>query len=189
MACSDFGRAIIGGRGRDGRGFCGMGDIGHLNHIGPPIFGQRQHNRPRPPRGRHIKGFVQNARQIFNRLHQIIVFGAVTGMVYSLGYWLEQQGVRRGSQPQYYYLLVIMPFYEFLPVIGSGLAMFAGLNVFWGWRKEDNAARIELKRRERQTFLDGMKPEEAESEDDIVSEIEQPSVAFPNHWGSMHTLS
>ena len=43
--------------------------------------------------------------------------GLATGMVYSLGYWLEQQEVRRGSQPQYYYLLVIMPFYEFLPVI------------------------------------------------------------------------
>lgn len=99
--------------------------------------------------------------------------GLGTGMVYSLGYWLEQQGVRRGSQPQYYYLLVIMPFYEFLPVIGSGLAMFTGLNVFWGWRKEDNAARIELKHRERQAVLDEMHSEDAESESDIVSEIEQ----------------
>ncbi|MGJ3238281.1 MAG: flippase activity-associated protein Agl23 [Anaerolineae bacterium] len=73
--------------------------------------------------------------------------GLATGMVYSLGYWLEQQGVRRGGQPQYYYLLIIMPFYEFLPVIGSVFAMFGGLNVFWRWRKRDNGARIELKRR------------------------------------------
>ena len=41
------------------------------------------------------------------------IAGLGTGMIYSLGYWLEQQGVRRGSQPQYYYLLIILPTYEF----------------------------------------------------------------------------
>jgi predicted membrane-bound mannosyltransferase/DNA-binding beta-propeller fold protein YncE len=61
--------------------------------------------------------------------------GLATGMIGSLGYWLEQQGVRRGSQPQYYYLLLIMPFYEFLPVIGSGLAMLSGLTMFWKFRR------------------------------------------------------
>ena len=99
--------------------------------------------------------------------------GLATGMVYSLGYWLEQQGVRRGSQPQYYYLLVIMPFYEFLPIIGSSLAMFAGLNVFWGWRKQDNSVRIELKRREHQAVLDEAQADNDDAEADIVSEIEQ----------------
>ncbi|MDX1994416.1 MAG: TIGR03663 family protein [bacterium] len=59
------------------------------------------------------------------------IAGLATGMIYSLQYWLEQQGVRRGSQPQYYYLLVIMPFYEFLPVIGGVLAMLAGMVMFW----------------------------------------------------------
>lgn len=57
--------------------------------------------------------------------------GLATGMIYSLEYWLEQQGVQRGSQPQYYYLLVVMPMYEFLPIIGSVLAMFGGMVVFW----------------------------------------------------------
>jgi predicted membrane-bound mannosyltransferase/DNA-binding beta-propeller fold protein YncE len=57
--------------------------------------------------------------------------GLGTGMYYSLGYWLEQQGERRGSQPQYYYLLVILPMYEFLVIIGTVLAMNAGLIVFW----------------------------------------------------------
>lgn len=61
--------------------------------------------------------------------------GLATGMIGSLGYWLEQQGVRRGSQPQYYYLLLIMPFYEFLPVIGSVLAMLSGLTMFWKFRR------------------------------------------------------
>lgn len=61
--------------------------------------------------------------------------GLATGMIGSLGYWLEQQGVRRGSQPQYYYLLLIMPFYEFLPVIGSVLAMLSGLTLFWKFHR------------------------------------------------------
>ncbi len=45
-----------------------------------------------------------------------------TGMIGSLGYWLEQQGVQRGSQPWYYYLFVT-PFYEFLPLILALLGM------------------------------------------------------------------
>jgi uncharacterized protein (TIGR03663 family) len=60
--------------------------------------------------------------------------GLATGMIGSLGYWLEQQGVRRGSQPQYYYLALILPFYEFLPILGSVLAMFSGMGIFWAYR-------------------------------------------------------
>ncbi len=45
-----------------------------------------------------------------------------TGMVGALGYWLEQQEVQRGSQPWFYYLFVV-PFYEFLPIIFSFLAI------------------------------------------------------------------
>ncbi|MCB9422131.1 MAG: TIGR03663 family protein [Ardenticatenaceae bacterium] len=48
--------------------------------------------------------------------------GWASGMIGSLGYWLEQQGVQRGSQPTFYYLFVV-PFYEFLPVIFSLLAI------------------------------------------------------------------
>ncbi len=57
--------------------------------------------------------------------------GLATGMIGSLGYWLEQQGVQRGSQPRYYYALVIMPVYEYLPVIGAFIAMLAGMTHFW----------------------------------------------------------
>jgi predicted membrane-bound mannosyltransferase/DNA-binding beta-propeller fold protein YncE/uncharacterized membrane protein len=46
------------------------------------------------------------------------VNGLATGVVGSLGYWLAQQGVRRGSQPVYYYALVGW-LYEFLPAILS----------------------------------------------------------------------
>jgi predicted membrane-bound mannosyltransferase/DNA-binding beta-propeller fold protein YncE len=53
--------------------------------------------------------------------------GLATGMVGSLGYWLEQQGVHRGSQPWYYYLLIQIPIYEFLPALGLALATFFGI--------------------------------------------------------------
>ncbi len=69
------------------------------------------------------------------------LYGIGTGMFGSLGYWLQQQSERRGSQPQYYYLGLIMPFYEFLPVIGSILAMLSGMAIFWEYRRARIAAR------------------------------------------------
>ncbi len=45
--------------------------------------------------------------------------GFFTGLVGSLGYWLQQQGVQRGSQPWYYYLLIQVPIYEYLPLLAS----------------------------------------------------------------------
>jgi uncharacterized protein (TIGR03663 family) len=54
--------------------------------------------------------------------------GFATGWLGSLGYWIEQQGVERGSQPWYFYLWVV-PFYEFLPLLG---AISAGL--LWALR-------------------------------------------------------
>ncbi|RME36698.1 MAG: TIGR03663 family protein, partial [Thermoflexia bacterium] len=43
--------------------------------------------------------------------------GIASGWVGSLGYWLEQHGVQRGGQPWFYYL-VILPLYDFLPLLG-----------------------------------------------------------------------
>ena len=45
--------------------------------------------------------------------------GFFTGIIGSLGYWLSQQGVNRGSQPLYFYSLIQIPMYEFLPAIGA----------------------------------------------------------------------
>ncbi len=53
--------------------------------------------------------------------------GFFTGLIGSLGYWLVQQGVERGSQPWYYYLLIQIPVYEFLPALGTLLALYLGL--------------------------------------------------------------
>jgi uncharacterized protein (TIGR03663 family) len=46
--------------------------------------------------------------------------GIVSGYVGSLGYWLSQQEVARGGQPWFYYL-IIMPLYEFMPLVLGGL--------------------------------------------------------------------
>ncbi|MAU02093.1 MAG: hypothetical protein CL608_33570 [Anaerolineaceae bacterium] len=48
--------------------------------------------------------------------------GWLSGTIGSLGYWLEQQEVARGNQPPFYYFFVV-PFYEFLPLIFSLLAI------------------------------------------------------------------
>ncbi len=53
--------------------------------------------------------------------------GFFTGLLGSLGYWLSQQEVARGGQPPYYYALVLLPEYEFLPTV-VGL-----LTIFWFW--------------------------------------------------------
>ncbi|GAB4422952.1 MAG: hypothetical protein Kow002_12460 [Anaerolineales bacterium] len=52
--------------------------------------------------------------------------GFFTGLTGSLGYWLVQQGVERGSQPWYYYIAIQVPIYEFLPALGTLLAVYLG---------------------------------------------------------------
>jgi len=54
--------------------------------------------------------------------------GIATGMVGSLGYWLVQQGVERGSQPLYYYALIQLPIYEFLPMLIAPGVILIGLS-------------------------------------------------------------
>jgi len=52
--------------------------------------------------------------------------GFFTGIIGSLGYWLSQQSVERGSQPFYYYALVQIPIYEYLAAAGVLLAIYVG---------------------------------------------------------------
>ncbi|HEX9013963.1 MAG TPA: flippase activity-associated protein Agl23, partial [Anaerolineaceae bacterium] len=44
--------------------------------------------------------------------------GLATGFIGSLGYWLSQQTVARGGQP-WYYFAVVLPLYEYLPLLGG----------------------------------------------------------------------
>ncbi|MBL8050462.1 MAG: TIGR03663 family protein [Anaerolineales bacterium] len=52
--------------------------------------------------------------------------GFFTGSIGSLGYWIVQHDVERGSQPWYYYLLIQIPVYEFLPALAFFLALYLG---------------------------------------------------------------
>lgn len=56
--------------------------------------------------------------------------GIASGFIGSLGYWLSQQGVARGSQP-WYYFLIVFPIYEYLPLIGG-----IGATVFFAVRRK-----------------------------------------------------
>ncbi|HHB90025.1 MAG TPA: TIGR03663 family protein [Anaerolineae bacterium] len=47
--------------------------------------------------------------------------GVATGLVGALGYWLSQQEVARGGQPWFYYFMLV-PLYEFIPMLLSGVA-------------------------------------------------------------------
>lgn len=58
--------------------------------------------------------------------------GFWTGMVGSLGYWLSQQAVQRGTQPLYYYALVQIPIYEYLAAIGTMVAVYFAIR-FKAW--------------------------------------------------------
>ena len=69
--------------------------------------------------------------------------GVGTGVIGSLGYWLEQQDVRRGSQPQFYYLVIQVPVYEFLPAIISIFAGFTGLSWLFEHRHKSRKAEID----------------------------------------------
>jgi uncharacterized protein (TIGR03663 family) len=54
--------------------------------------------------------------------------GIVIGLVGSLGYWLQQHEVSRGDQPWYYYILIQLPVYEFVGLVGTTIAAGLGLS-------------------------------------------------------------
>jgi uncharacterized protein (TIGR03663 family) len=85
--------------------------------------------------------------------------GILTGWIGSMGYWIEQQEVERGTQPWFYYL-VILPFYDFLPLLGALVALaYAGVRGLassrLGHEQEEGVTgeRLPLERRTRPLFL------------------------------------
>ncbi len=72
--------------------------------------------------------------------------GFWTGMVGSLGYWLSQQSVQRGTQPLYYYALIQIPIYEYLAALGTLLALYFGIRYrrFATWAGFDPARQPQI---------------------------------------------
>jgi predicted membrane-bound mannosyltransferase/sugar lactone lactonase YvrE len=66
--------------------------------------------------------------------------GFFTGIIGSLGYWLSQQGVNRGSQPWYFYGLIQIPMYEFLPAVGAILAIIYAIH---RWVKQNDSVVVQ----------------------------------------------
>ncbi len=64
---------------------------------------------------------------LYTSLFTNTIDGLSSGVMGSLGYWLEQQGVQRGNQPWYYYLVIHIPIYEYLPALGFLAAALAYL--------------------------------------------------------------
>jgi len=64
--------------------------------------------------------------------------GLITGVAGSVSYWLAQHGVQRGGQPWYYYILLLLPLYEFLPSLFAlgGLAYYLLRNAPHATRNE-----------------------------------------------------
>jgi predicted membrane-bound mannosyltransferase/DNA-binding beta-propeller fold protein YncE len=77
--------------------------------------------------------------------------GFFTGLVGSLGYWLEQQGVQRGSQPSYYYWLIQVPVYEYLPALGTLLAF----GVAFYKRLQRQRELVEIEDKEEEEYSNG----------------------------------
>ena len=103
--------------------------------------------------------------------------GFFTGLLGSLGYWLVQQGVERGSQPEYYYILIQIPVYEFLTAIGCLVAISLGLKKLFG---RNPAVPVALN--------------ESKSEEEIAAEVatsveeSAPSEADKSNFGMMFSL-
>ncbi len=85
--------------------------------------------------------------------------GFAMGLMGALGYWMAQQGVTRGTQPLYYYALVQIPMYEFLPAFGTLLAAFMGIPIL----------RKSLKKRTDEN-------QETEPQDVLESDLPEPDV-------------
>jgi sugar lactone lactonase YvrE len=65
--------------------------------------------------------------------------GVLMGLVGAVNYWMAQQEVQRGSQPIYYYILLQIPVYEYLPAFLLLTSPF----VAWALRKKTFSAKAE----------------------------------------------
>jgi len=101
--------------------------------------------------------------------------GFFTGLTGSLGYWLVQQGVERGSQPWYYYVLIQIPIYEFLPALGGLLAVFLGIK--------------KLKSKNTVSLQEASSETEAESTSiEIINSTKKGTDAVAEHFASTFSL-
>ncbi|MCC6905498.1 MAG: hypothetical protein IT326_06605, partial [Anaerolineae bacterium] len=108
--------------------------------------------------------------------------GIATGVIGSLGYWLEQHDVHRGGQPWYYYITVVLPLYEFLPLILTIVAGFIGAGLGFRWLIEPQAPSAPGDEEETPGS-----PEPSRGLD-LDAPIAFPALAFTAYWAIMNII-
>lgn len=103
--------------------------------------------------------------------------GIGTGLIGSLGYWLEQQGVRRGQQPWYYYIMVLVPVYEFLPLILSLVAGAIGLRRWLSGPPEAEGEEADIE------------PGSSPQQPDLDVPIRFPVLLFIGYWAAANFVA
>jgi 4-amino-4-deoxy-L-arabinose transferase-like glycosyltransferase/streptogramin lyase len=121
---------------------------------------------------------------LYTSLFTNVEAGFFTGLVGSLGYWLAQQGVNRGDQPIYYYALIQIPMYEFLPAIGSIVGII--LAIMGRKTIQDDAFKpenpfLEEPDQEIQTYEDLETNENHFNSDQPISAKEEPAPTYVKH--------
>ncbi len=109
--------------------------------------------------------------------------GFYTGIVGSLGYWLAQQSVERGSQPRYYYAFVQMPIYEFLAILGTLTALYYAIR----HRRFAHLAGFApafAPRVERQDWQPAAEQDDAVVEIPATGGLPEPADGLPNETGA-----
>lgn len=112
--------------------------------------------------------------------------GFAAGLMGALGYWIAQQGVTRGTQPLYYYALVQIPIYEFLPAFGTILAALMSIPLLSRnlKRKNEQAQEDEIFEEADQPQLDLESmvslPADEEIEQDILEALSTDDQSLPD---------
>jgi len=100
--------------------------------------------------------------------------GFFTGIVGSLGYWLVQQGVNRGTQPWYYYAFLQIPMYEYLPALGTILAaIYGATHKLFSTRTDASPFQQKITREEEPVEYETEIKDETETEIEVLPEESQ----------------
>lgn len=124
--------------------------------------------------------------------------GFFTGIVGSLGYWMVQQGVNRGTQPWFYYVFLQVPMYEYLPALGTILAALYGItHKLFSTRVDISPFQQKLERMEEEKIEEELEDEEEKTE--IVTPVEEnegtetpaklPVLALLIYWSVMSLVA
>jgi predicted membrane-bound mannosyltransferase/DNA-binding beta-propeller fold protein YncE len=112
--------------------------------------------------------------------------GIATGIVGSLGYWLAQQEVERGNQPWYYYIMVMVPMYEFLPAL---LSMVAGAIGLGSWIRRLGRPRVAAAPSSSDDQVEGTDqpaPARPAALIDLDAPISFPMLTFAGYWAVLN---